>query len=133
MSNIIVGDNEFTNLGVSTPEPQNMGANIQPDTQPDTQTDTQTESGEVLIDMSDEVQMEIEEPPLSDALKGQLKEMIDESVHHYLSQMKDMFMMELITHLLDQKRTYELEDNEFNKLTDEDKKKVNSFIRELTK
>lgn len=124
MENEIVGDNEHTVIegSVSVVDRQEEA--------------TEQEPAEVVLDMTDDAVVSEETTQREEErneLDTKLKQMIDESVHHYLSQMKEMFMMELITHLLDQKRTYELEDNEFNKLTDEDKKKVNSFIRELTK
>jgi hypothetical protein len=123
MENEIVGDNEHTVIegSVSVVDRQDdiMGSVVE--------TPIEQEPAEVVLDMTDEREQERNE------LDTKLKQMIDESVHYYLSQMKEIFMTELITHLLDQKRKYEMEDNEFNKLTDDEKKKVNSFIKELTK
>jgi hypothetical protein len=123
MENEIVGDNEHTVIegSVSVVDRQDdiMGSVVE--------TPIEQEPSEVVLDMTDEREQERSE------LDTKLKQMIDESVHYYLSQMKEIFMTELITHLLDQKRKYEMEDNEFNKLTDDEKKKVNSFIKELTK
>jgi hypothetical protein len=123
MENEIVGDNEHTVIegSVSVVDRQDdiVGSGVE--------TPIEQEPTEVVLDMTDEREQERNE------LDTKLKQMIDESVHYYLSQMKEIFMTELITHLLDQKRKYEMEDNEFNKLTDDEKKKVNSFIKELTK
>lgn len=123
MENEIVGDNEHTVIegSVSVVDRQDDigGSGVE--------TPIEQEPAEVVLDMTDEREQERNE------LDTKLKQMIDESVHYYLSQMKEIFMTELITHLLDQKRKYEMEDNEFNKLTDDEKKKVNSFIKELTK
>jgi hypothetical protein len=126
MENQIVSDNEHTVIegSVSVVDRQEEAELETSETVLDT---TEQEPAEVVLDMTDEREQERSE------LDTKLKQMIDESVHYYLSQMKEIFMTELITHLLDQKRKYEMEDNEFNKLTDDEKKKVNSFIKELTK
>jgi len=99
------------------------------------ETPTEQEPAEVVLDMTEnEVVSEetTQREQERNELDTKLKQMIDESVHYYLSQMKEIFMTELITHLLDQKRKYEMEDNEFNKLTDDENKKVNSFIKSIT-
>jgi hypothetical protein len=118
MENEIVGNNQYTT------------------TESDVDTTTEQEPADVVLDMTDDAVVSEETTPREQErseLDTKLKQMIDESVHYYLSQMKEIFMTELITHLLDQKRKYEMEDNEFNKLTDDENKKVNSFIKELTK
>jgi len=126
MENEIVGNNQYTT------------------TETDVETPTEQEPADVVLDMTDDAVVSEETTPREDntglgggdpqrsELDTKLKQMIDESVHYYLSQMKEIFMTELITHLLDQKRKYEMEDNEFNKLTDDENKKVNSFIKSIT-
>lgn len=147
MENEIVGDNEHTVIGGSPPPNPVFGGSVSVVDRQEEATELETsetvldtieqeETAEVVLDMTDDIGGSGVETPREEErneLDMKLKQMIDESVHYYLSQMKEIFMTELITHLLDQKRKYEMEDNEFNKLTDEEKKKVNSFIKELTK
>ena len=117
MENEIVGNNQYTT------------------TETDVETPTEQEPADVVLDMTDDIGGSGVETPREqerNELDTKLKQMIDESVHYYLSQMKEIFMTEIITHLLDQKRKYEMEDNEFNKLTDDENKKVNSFIKSIT-
>lgn len=112
--NQVVGENQFSHLEKQENEEE------------------QNEKQENEEQSEEEQSEEEERTPIDPVIEAKLKEIIDERVHFYLSQMKNMFMMELITHLLDQKRTYEMEDNEFNKLSEDEKKTVNKFIKDLT-
>lgn len=128
MENEIVGNNQYTTTETDVDRQDDIvGSGVE--------TPTEQEPAEVVLDMTEnEVVSEetTQREQERNELDTKLKQMIDESVHYYLSQMKEIFMTELITHLLDQKRKYEMEDNEFNKLTDDEKKKVNSFIKSIT-
>jgi hypothetical protein len=65
-------------------------------------------------------------------LSKELDEKIKEYVKESVGEMKNMILLELINHLLDEKRKYEMEDEDFNKI-DEKEVKINPFIKELTK
>lgn len=136
MENEIVGNNQYTTTETDVDRQDDIGGS-------GVETPTEQEPADVVLDMTDDAVVSEETPredntglgggdPQRSELDTKLKQMIDESVHYYLSQMKEIFMTELITHLLDQKRKYEMEDNEFNKLTDDENKKVNSFIKSIT-
>lgn len=66
-------------------------------------------------------------------LTKELDEKIKEYVKESVGEMKNLILLELINHLLDEKRKYEMEDEDFNKLPEEDKKKINPFIKDLIK
>lgn len=134
MSNFICVEGMVNEVIPYTPEEQPVSVpapaptpELPNDTQPIYKTDT--------IDISEDIEEveETKEVAKADTLEAKLKEWIDAAVYQYLGTVKEMFMNELITHLLDTKRKYEMEDNEFNKLTDEDKQKVNKFIKSITK
>lgn len=131
MSNFICVEGMVNEVIPFTPEEQPIPIST-PSNTPDFPNDTQPIYKTDTIEEVEDIE-EVEEVDTKDTLEAKLKEWIDAAVYQYLGTVKEMFMNELITHLLDTKRKYEMEDNEFNKLTDKDKQKVNQFIKSITK
>lgn len=66
-------------------------------------------------------------------LTKEVDEKIKEYVKESVGEMKNLILLELINHLLDEKRKYEMDDEEFNKLPLDEQPKINPFIKDLIK